>query len=304
MAVEIAARAPDYDWRRTIVYIDQNGSEVERARLRGLLGRARPDVKVARALEARQNDDGGFPYGLAPGRLSTIEATTTALEWMQDLGVLSSPPAERALFYLLSVQRPDGAWDEPVGLMRYGPPPRLLPGDPRVRALSTALVAYWLARVGRRDDHAVARAVAYLRTRQTPEGRFAGFLQTTWLATAVFLMVEGDTSETAARGLDALAAVEVTRWYPGSLSGMLNALGEAGVLRTAPLVHRSLARLIALSQPDGSWVSEEGGLYHVDVTLRALRALILHAAISLRADAEVPAVAGGDPGLVRGATPS
>lgn len=292
MAVEIAARAPDYDWRRTILYIDQNGSEVERARLRGLLGRARPDVKVARTLEARQNDDGGFPYGLVPGRLSTIEATTTALEWMQDLGVLSSPPAERALFYLLSVQRPDGAWDEPVGLMRYGPPPRLLPGDPRVRALSTALVAYWLASAGRRDDHAVARAVAYLRARQTPEGRFAGFLQTTWLATAVFLMVEGDGSGTAARGLDALAAVEVARWSPGSLTGMLNALGEAGVPRTA-LLHQGLTRLIALSQPDGSWVSEEGDLYHVHVTLRALRALILHGAISLRADAEVPVVARG-----------
>jgi hypothetical protein len=301
MAIEITARAPDYDWRRTIAYIDQNGSEVERARLRGLLGRARPDVKVVRALEARQNDDGGFPYGLVPGRLSTIEATTTALEWMQDLGVLSGPTAERALFYFLSVQRPDGVWDEPVGLVRYGPPPRLLPGDPRVRALSTALVAYWLARVGRRDDHAVARAVAYLRTRQTPEGRFAGFLQTTWLATAVFLIVDGDVSETAARGLAALAAVEATRWYPGSLTGMLNALGEAGVPRTA-LVHWSLARLIALSQLDGSWVSEEGDLYHVEVTLRALRALILHAAISLRADAEVPAVAGGDLGLVRGAT--
>jgi prenyltransferase/squalene oxidase-like repeat protein len=292
MAVEIASRAPDYDWRRTIVYIDQNGSEVERARLRGLLGRARPDVKVIRTLEARQNDDGGFPYGMVPGRLSTLEATTTALEWMQDLGVLASPPAERALFYLLSVQRPDGAWDEPVGLMRYGPPPHLLPGDPRVRALSTALVAYWLATTGRRDDHAVARAVGYLRTRQTPEGRFAGFLQTTWLATAVFLMVDGNASEAAALGLEALAAVELTRWYPGSLTGMLTALGEAGVPKTA-LLHRGLARLIALSQPDGSWVSEEGDLYHVDVTLRALRALILHGATSLRGGAEVPAVARG-----------
>ncbi len=288
MALGAVSRS-SFDWRATVAYIDQNGSEVERARLRGILGRARPDAKVVRTLEARENDDGGFPYGMVPGRLSTIMATTTALEWMQDLGLLRSPQGERALTYLQSVQRPDGSWDEPPGLIKFNPPPRLLPGDPRVRVVSTALVAHWLARVGRHDDHAVVRAASYLRDRQAPDGRFAGFLQATWLATAFFLIVEGEGSETAARGLGALAAVEAARWYPGAQTGMLNAFGEAGVPEDAPLIQQSVARLVALARPDGSWLSEDGDLYHVEVTLRGLRALLLYAAVSPRAEEEAPA---------------
>jgi hypothetical protein len=291
MALGTGSRAERLDWRRTIAYIDQNGSEVERARLRGILGRARSEAKVVRTLEARQNDDGGFPYGLVPGRLSTIEATTTALEWMGDLGLLHGPLAERALIYLLSVQRPDGAWDEPVGLVRYGPPPRLLPGDPRVLTVSTALVAYWLARVGRGDDYEVARAMGYLRARQSPEGRWEGFLQATWLATALFRLVDGDGSDAAARGLAALAAVEEARWSAGALTEMLSALGEAGIAREAPLIERSLGRLVALCRPDGSWLSEEGDLYHVEVTLRGLRTMLHYAAVSPRVGEDLPLAA-------------
>lgn len=288
MAVGAAAHS-SFDWRATVAYIDQNGSEVERARLRGILGRPRPEAKVVRALEARENDDGGFPYAMVPGRLSTILATTTALEWMQDLGWLRSPQAERALTYLQSVQRPDGSWDEPPGLIKFNPPPRLLPGDPRVRVLSTALAACWLARVGRHDDHAVVRAASYLRDRQGPDGRFAGFLQATWMATAFFLIIEGEGSESAARGLGALAAVEVARWSPGAQAGMLNALGEAGVPEDAPLIQQGVARLLVLACPDGSWLSEDGDLYRVEATLRALRALLFYAAVSPRAEEEAPA---------------
>jgi hypothetical protein len=288
MVLETGRGAAPLDWRRTIAYIDQNGSEMERARLRGILGRARSEATVIRTLEARQNDDGGFPFGLVPARLSTLEATAGALEWMADLGLLGSPAAERAITYLLSVQRPDGAWDEPVGLLRYNPPPRLVPGDPRVRTVSTALVAYWLARAGRRDDYEVARAMGYLRVRQSPEGRFEGFLQATWLAAALFRLVEGDASEVAARALSALAAVDGARWFAGALAEMLNALGEAHVPRDVPLVERSLARLMLLSRPDGSWLSEEGDAYTVEVTLRALRALLLYAAVSPQLGEEVP----------------
>ena len=280
---EIAAEAvaaTGYDWRATVASIDQNGTEMERARLRGILGRPRPDTKIVRTIEARQHDDGGFPYQMAADRISTIDATTTALEWLWDLGLAESPYAERACTYLLSTQRPDGGWDEPPGLLRYAPPPRLLPGDPRVRCRATALVVFWLARAGYRDD-ATRRAFAYLTARQAPDGRVLGFREATWLLAAASARLEGPGSAAAGRALESLAAVPDDRWSAGALAGMLDALGAAGFSASVPVVGRGLHRLCALVRPDGTWVSDEGEAYHMDVTLAALRALVFYGEVAV-----------------------
>jgi hypothetical protein len=275
---QVTTAAPPFDWRLTIAGIDQNGSEMERARLRGILGRPRPDTKIVRAIEARQNDDGGVPHGMAAGRLSTIDATTTTLEWLWDLGLAESPYAERAYMYLLSAQRPDGAWDEPPGVLRYSPPPHLLPGDPRVRCRATALVAFWVARAGYRDD-ATRRAVAYVSARQAPDGRVLGFRETTWLLAAAASMLDGPASPVAVRAIESLAGVADERWSPGALAGMLDCLGAAGFSVFVAVIARGLDRLRSLVRPDGTWLSEAGEAYHIDVTLAALRALVFHGAV-------------------------
>jgi hypothetical protein len=275
-----------YDWRRTILWLDQNGSDIERARLRGLLGRARPEARVLRTLEARQNPDGGFPGDLVQGRPSSVETTAIVVNWLGDLHLLGGFHAQRVLTYLLTVQRPDGSWDEPLGLLKFAPSPRLLPGDPRVQALCTALAAYALVLLGQRSDHAVARAMAYLRPRQAPGGRFLGFLRTTWLAAAVFRLVEGPASPPASRALEALAAIPPERWLPGALAGALNAMAVMDLPASVPAVGGGLGRLLALADEDGSWPSEDGDFYRVEVTLRALRVLLAYGAVSPPAAAE------------------
>ena len=87
-------------------------------------------------------------------------------------------------------------------------------------------------------------------------------------------------SSSAARALDALAAVAPERWYAGALGGMLNACVESSVPPVTPVVQKGLARLWALAEPDGSWPAEEGEFYRAEVTLSALRALILYGAVS------------------------
>lgn len=275
---QVTTAAPPYDWRLTIAGIDQDGTEMERARLRGILGRPRPDMKIIRAIEARQNEDGGFPHQMTSGRLSTIDATATTLEWLWDLGLAESPYVERACTYLLSTQRPDGAWDEPPGLLRYSPPPRLLPGDPRVRCRATALVAFWLVRAGYRDD-VTRRAVDYTAARQAPDGRVLGFRETTWLLAAASSLLDGPASAVTVRALESLAAVPDARWSVGALAGMLDCLGVAGLSRSVAVIARGIDRLRVLVRPDGAWLSEEGEAYHMDVTLAALRALVVHGAV-------------------------
>lgn len=270
-----------WDWRRTIAYIDEAGSDLERARLRGLLGRPRPEGRILRALEGRQNSDGGFPHEMVPGRPSTVEATATALEWLHDLHVLDTSSAERAVVYLLSIQRPDGSWAEPPSLLRYRPPALATPGDPRGRVRSTALAASWLARIGLRDDP-VLRAMAFLRMQQASDGRFLGFLEATWLAVALFYLVEGEASASASRGLEALTAIEPERWHPTALASMLGTLGAAGVPESVPAVQRGVLLLRALARSDGLWASLDGEARQVEVSLQALRALLAYGAVSLR----------------------
>jgi len=214
---------------------------------------------------------------------------------MRDLGLLHSSLAERSMINFLAVQRPDGSWDEPPGSLRYGPPPGLIPGDPRVRMLSTALVANWLVRTGY-DGDALTRATAYLRERQAADGRFTGFLKTTWLAVGVFRAVEGSTSPVAAKALEALARVAPERWQPGGLAGLLGSLGESGVAEALPLVARSVDHLRLLAQSDGSWISEDGPAFHVDVTLAVLRALLLYAAVWNPPRHGIPPAGAGAPG--------
>jgi hypothetical protein len=269
-----------YDWRRTIAWVDQNGNETERARLRGLLGRPWPDARIIRTLEARQNLDGGFPSDLVQGRLSSIDTTAQVLCWMRDLRMLDGLQAQRVVTFLFTAQRPDGSWDEPAGLLKFGPPPRLVPGDPRVQVFCTALAAYWLVLLGNRNDHAVSRALGYLRPRQAADGRFLGYLRTTWLAAAVFRLVEGPGAAPAARAIEALATVRAERWSAGALAAMLNAFAEAGLSPDVPVVGQGLDRLRSLAEPDGSWSSEDGDFYHVDVTLKALWVLLTFGAVS------------------------
>ncbi|HKX19149.1 MAG TPA: hypothetical protein VJT33_14145, partial [bacterium] len=96
---------------------------------------------------------------------------------------------------------------------------------------------------------------------------------------AASAMVDGTGSAAAGRALESLAAVPDDRWTPAALAGMLDALGVAGRSRAVPMVGRGLNRLRALVRPDGTWASDEGEAYHMDVTLEALRALVFHGAV-------------------------
>lgn len=257
---------------RAVAYIQENGDELERGRLAGLLGRERPEPKVARTLVTRQNEDGAFPYQMVPGRPSAVTATATALQWMQDLRLLRSPQAERAAAYLLMVQRPDGAWEESPALVKFDPPPLTRPGHDAGRTYCTALGAFWLGRLVGPAHESVQRAFGYLRASRDGGWPDDEPVQITVLATAVSAMTGGAASQLAAAGMEALGRLGPEAWSADRLADLLGALYAAGYGAEEPQITWALRRLSQLQREDGGWASEYGSDRDVDLSLRALGA--------------------------------
>ncbi|MBI4277520.1 MAG: terpene cyclase/mutase family protein [Armatimonadetes bacterium] len=259
---------------RAVAYVEQHGSELERARLRGILGQRRHDPRVVRTLVSRQNDDGGFPYDLLPGRPSSLHYTLTALAWLRDVRLTASAAVTRLIAYLFTIQRPDGSWDENPAVVKFEPPGHLQPGTPRSRGTFTAATAFWLCVLGQRADQSVLRACQYLRAHTDGEGRIEGFPSATWAGAAVFAMASGRDAEETRSVLGAVQAMGVN-WPAADLAGLLECVGAAGFPAGHALVHAASARLLSLQQDDGGWPSADGGAHPVEVTLQALRALLL-----------------------------
>lgn len=259
---------------RAIAYIQENGDELERARLGGLLGRERPDPKSVRGLLTRQHDDGGFPYQMVPGRPSSVTATATALQWMADLRLLRSPQAERAVVFLLTVQRPDGAWGESPALVKYDPPPQARPGDETGRLYATAAAAFWVARLMGRPHDGVRRAFDFLRNARQGGGPQDEAVQITALVAALAAMVEGTASELTAAGTEVLQRLSPEAWSADRLADLLGAFYAAGFDSADPLLEWGLRQLQSVQQEGGGWASEHGAERDVDLSLRALGVLL------------------------------
>lgn len=257
-----------------VAFVRDNGDELELARLAGLLGRERPDPRAMRALSTRQNEDGGFPYLMIPGRPSAVTATANALQWLHDLRLLRAAQAERALAYLLMAQRPDGSWDESPALVKYDPPPLARPGHAAGRTYITGIAALWVARLLGAGHDSARRAAVYLGGTRAGEWPEDEPVQVSLAVTAACAAVEGPDSRVAAVGLQVLARLAPQAWSADRLADFGLALYGAGLGTAVPVVAATLRRLTEAERDDGGWTSEHGPDRDVDVSLRALGALL------------------------------
>jgi len=259
-----------------IAYIEENGDEFERARLAGLLGRAQPESKIVRTMSIRQNEDGGYPYDMIPGRPSAITSTVTGLQWMDDLRLIpqGGPFVDRAVGYLLSTHRPDGAWDESPAVLKYNPPTYSRPGSKGARLHCTALVTYWLARLVGPSHDTVVRGAKYLADQRG--GGWPGDVpvETVVEIVAAAAIVGGTMTSIATEGLKVLSQEAPEVWTAEVLAEMLSAFACTSLTRNHALVASSVERLRAQQRADGGWTCRRSVDLEVDLSLRALRALL------------------------------
>jgi Prenyltransferase and squalene oxidase repeat len=258
---------------KSITFVQAKGSGIENARLQCILNDTPPSAEISQGLFALQNMDGGFPFVMQAGNLSTINETTVALWWLEELKLLSTPVAELAIDYLLAIQQADGSWEEDPRLAQYELPPWIKLGDPATRMYLTAYTAYWLAVAGSSSLPAFRKSLHFLIRNQDDNGKFLGYLHTTWIATGVFLMAGKRYSSIATQGLGALSSRPLVDWEDSQIAWAVDCLSRAGLPCSHPFVEACLNQLFVRQKEDGSWASEDGEVAAVGATIQTLKVM-------------------------------
>jgi len=261
------------DIAESVSFVEENGTDLEKARMRYILYGVKPEPDVIQPFVELQNADGGFPFRLVQGNPSALNNTLIALCWMDEMGMLGSPMANRAFRHVLAAQRDDGGWDEDASIAQYGPPPWASPGDLRARLYLSSQSAFWLIAGGYGSHPGFQRALDFLLKHQEESGRFQGFLHTTWIATSVFVMAGDQYSKVVRKGLEALMDIPLSEWVDSQICWALECLGKAGLPKDDPFVEKGLAELARRQGADGRWISEDGETRTVVAIIGALKVL-------------------------------
>jgi hypothetical protein len=269
------------DIEKSISFIMNRGSEIERARLDCILHGIHPTPKIHQGLYKLQNVDGGFPFAMKPGNLSTINETTIALWWLEELGLLNAPAANQALDYLLRTQKAGGWWDEDPRLVQYNLPPWIKLNDLSTRLYLSAYAAYWLAVGNLTHLPAFRQALHFLIRSQDKTGKLFGYLHTTWIACAVFMLAGPRYSSIASQGVMALTARALSEWEDSQIAWALDCLSKGGLSKHVPFVKNCLEALSTRQKSNGSWASEDGEPYRVSATIQSIKVLKHYGLVTL-----------------------
>jgi len=254
---------------QAIAYIRQHGSPLELARLHAALGEKAAVEEARQQVTALQNADGGWPYRQQEGAPSSLAATHHALTWLTELGLRNDPIVQRGLDFLLATQQADGSWRESEQIQALNPPDWMSSENALATAYLTADSAYHLAVDRDAELDAVAEACNYLYQLELEEQ----YPQTIWIMGALFTIAEGEESEVAQATRAYLEERLDGQWDAGALAWLLNTYLNAGIAPSTPLLSRARTLLENAQQANGSFASDDGDPFTLDVTIQAVRAL-------------------------------
>jgi len=255
-------------------FVETNGTALEKYRLHFLLGKEKNDEIPLGHLRNLQNRDGGFPYNDEKGKVSCVNATSNNLSLMTELELDKSDVCRKTVEYLLKIQGEDGGWSENEAINQYNPPFWDLPSDSKTTIWLTASITNFLIQLGYGKSSAVQKAVGFLLRNRDHEGKFTGFLHSTWIAIAVYGQLEGSDSDTVKKAFRVMEQnIEKLKDGAGDFAWCLECLLTAGIPKENPLVKRCIQALINSQQENGAWQSGDGERFAVSTTINALRVL-------------------------------
>jgi len=259
---------------KAVRFVKANGTTLERYRLHFLLGMERNDEIPLLYLRNLQNKDGGFPYNDKKGKLSCVNVTSSNLSIMIELGLDESEVCKKTVAYLLKIQGKGGSWSENEAIKQYNPPFWDTPNDLKTTLWLTANISNLLIQLGYGNLPEVRRAARFLLKNRDSEGKFAGFLHSTWISIGVFGQMEGSNSEIVAKALKVIEQnIERLKDGAGDFAWCLKCFYVAGIPKENPIVKRCIEELVNSQRNDGAWTSADGEKYTVSTTITVLNML-------------------------------
>jgi hypothetical protein len=262
------------DIKRAFQLIRLNGDAVQRCRLAYVLGTSQDTLPVQRHLEQLQLPGGGFPYKNRPGSPYSLSITGAKMPMLAELDLSDTLLCKRLVGFLVSIQHPEGYWDENPALPAFvgGPMPFWdKPGDLNTQLWITGDLAGGLLRLGQAAP-CVQKATEYLLQHRKPDGTFQGFRHTTWLAVPLLARQSGVDNPIVQGATKALR--RLPDWDATELTWALESLHCARLPAQHEAVAALLTQLEGLQQPDGRWKSADNPDDPVAQTLETL--IVLH----------------------------
>lgn len=258
------------DIKRALQLIRLKGDAVQRCRLAYALGQSKDTLPVERHLEQLQLPEGGFPYKNSPGSPYSLSITGAKMPMLAELDLSDAPLCKRLVRFLVSIQHPEGYWDENPALPASvgGPMPFWdTPGDLNTQLWITGDLAGGLLRLGH-GAACVQQATEYLLRHRKPDGTFQGFRHTTWLAVPLLARQRGVDDPMVQGAVKALR--RLPDWDATDLTWALESLHCAGLPARHEAVAALLTQLEGLQEPDGRWKSADNPGDPVAQTLETL----------------------------------
>jgi hypothetical protein len=257
---------------KAVKFIKANGTVLDKYRLDFLLNKKKDDRIPLRHLRSLQDKDGGFPYNDKKDGPSCVNSVGNKLALMIELGLGRSDPCKRTVEYLFKIKEKNGSWTENIALKQHDPPFWDLPSDPKTTMWLTANIASLLIQLGYRDSPAVKRATEFLFGNRDKEGKFAGFLHSTWISIGVFGQLEGRESDIVRKATKVIEE-NIDKLGSGDYAWCLECLYVAGIPKEEPLAKKCIEKLVSRQEENGVWKSEDGEEFTVSTTISVLSAL-------------------------------
>ena len=255
-------------------FVQQNGSELMKALAGNALGVVSGD-DVLPHFEDYHNNDGGWKRFDADlrGELSTISQTWVGLQWLLWTRPSDSAPLDRTIDFLSRSQNNKGYWDEPEEILKYDPPPWMLPNVLGNQLWLTSAVGCKLIELGRETEVRYNAAVEFLR-RGWDGNRFPVQQHTHWMAANLFSRLSEPTD------IDRrIAAGSIKRLINDITAGAVDATDMTAIAYAAfrsgarDLFDLSFPKVVANQAEDGGWTTEYGDRHRPQGTVEAMHLL-------------------------------
>jgi hypothetical protein len=240
---------------KAIEFVRTHGNKFEHARLKHTLGQKFETIEVLNGFSNIQNPDGGFPFGDRKGYPSCLSNSAMALHNLIEMDLQDTEIAESCVKFFLKMQTDVGTWSENEKIKPLDPPFWDAPGDDLTTLWLTADISDLMLRVG---NNTAKKTAIYLKKHQTPEGRFSGYIHTTWIALSIFGKNGLKDEKIFSNALAFLENADIEDWDVSCIAWCIASMKRGGVGGESPLWDKLISRLSATQEPDGSWPSDDG----------------------------------------------